>query len=80
MSALHMQKVESAAITAIGYDEPSRTLHIEFKGGGRYTYHGVPPEAHAALMAADSKGGHINAHIKGTYKFQKQPAPRKKAA
>lgn len=65
--------VESSNIASIGHDPATNTLEVEFKGGGVYTYHDVDADKHAALMKADSVGGHLNAHIKGGgHKFTKQ--------
>jgi KTSC domain len=74
-----MTPVKSSNIHAIGYDEGARRLSVQFKrgaeGGDTYHYHDVPPDAHAALMAAqpptDSHGKHFAANIKGKFKHTK---------
>jgi hypothetical protein len=75
-----MSPVESSFIAAIGYDEPNRILHVELKNGTVYQYEDVPAAKHAALMAAESKGKHLNAHIKGQHGFTKHLARGKKKA
>ncbi len=59
--------VSSSNVKSIGYDEPSRTMHVEFRDGGVYEYSGVPPETHQALVNAPSVGSHLHAHIKGRF-------------
>lgn len=70
-NAVEMKAVKSSNISAVGYDPAARELHVAFRNGTRYVYHDVDADKHAALMAADSVGGHLNAHIKGAHKFSK---------
>lgn len=69
--AVEMKPVKSSNICAIGFDPETKTLHVAFSNGSVYRYHDVDAEKHAALMKADSVGGHLNAHIKGAHKFSK---------
>ena len=59
--------VSSSNIRAIGYDPDSLTLEIEFHSGPVYQYADVPEGEYDAMMAADSKGTYLNAHIRGRY-------------
>lgn len=59
--------VTSSAISAIGYDPESQVLHVEMPNGHVYTYDGVSPSAHAALIGAESIGRHFGTEIKGKY-------------
>ncbi len=63
--------VSSSNISAIGYDNDSLTLAIEFKNGSVYHYSGVPQEEHAGIMNAESKGKYLNSNIKNRYPFVK---------
>lgn len=65
--------VISSYIHTIGYDADRKELHVAFKGSGSYVYHGVSPEQHQALMAADSKGKHLNKFIVGKHKSMRKP-------
>ena len=65
MSNVHMQPVSSSNIAAIGWAEDM--LYVEFKGGRRYVYEGVPETEFNALMKADSQGQYLNANIKPGY-------------
>ncbi len=47
------------------------TLAIQFKGGGIYSYSGVPQDVVDRLKEADSPGKFLNAEIKGKYGFSK---------
>ena len=57
------------SIRAIGYDEASRTLEIEFMSGSIYQYFDVPQGVHRELMAAGSHGSYLATHIKGHYRY-----------
>ncbi len=48
--------VVSSTLKSVGYDKPSRTLHVEFKSGGVYELTGVPAKRHILFMEAGSKG------------------------
>ena len=53
--------VDSSCIASIGYDLRKHELELEFRESGEvYRYFGVPPEEHAAFMAARSKGTYLN--------------------
>lgn len=71
-----MNPVESSHIEAIGYDAPTRQLHVKFSGGKTYAYHGVHPQEHVALMAAESHGAFLQKHIRPGKQAQEVPAPK----
>lgn len=56
----------SGQVKAIGYDEATRVLAVEFRHGcgALYCYANVAPEVHEAFMAAESLGKFHGAHIK----------------
>ena len=56
---------------SIGYDEPSRTLEIEFESGAVYVYSGVSVFTYRQLLNAESKGRYFNAHIKDVFPFER---------
>lgn len=64
-------QVTSSNISSIGYDSDSQVLEVEFLGGSVYQYYGVPDHDHRGIMDSDSKGGYLNANIKGRYSFSK---------
>lgn len=54
-------RLDSTSIASIGFEPRKRELEIEFRQSGDvYLYLGVPPEEHAAFMAAESKGEYLN--------------------
>ena len=60
-----MVPVDSSVIAQIGYDSTKRELAIEFRESGKvFLYFDVPPEEHAAFMAAESKGTYLNTVFK----------------
>jgi hypothetical protein len=66
--------VTSSNVASIGYDPTTQELHVGFKGKDGeavYSYAGVPKDVYDGLMAADSKGGFINSHIKGIHAHSK---------
>lgn len=65
--AMEMRSVESSNLDQVGYDPENDEMIIEFKGGARYSYHGIPPEVHDALVNADSVGKYFNENIKKVY-------------
>jgi len=67
-----MKPVASSNISHIGYADGALT--VRFHSGNEYTYHGVTPQEHDELMAADSKGKHLNEHIKSKYDGKKKDA------
>ena len=67
-----MSFVDSSNIEAIGYDETSQELHVQFLSGGKYVYYDVPRELFDAFMAAPSKGSFLNREIKEVFRYARQ--------
>jgi len=61
------ETVQSSVIATIGYSRSDQTLEVQFHTGRVYQYEGVPPEQHAALMAAESIGRYFNENIRDRY-------------
>lgn len=69
---MDMQPVSSSDLAAVGYDEDTATLRIEFLKGGTYEYHGVPKDIYDGLINASSKGKYFDQFIKkGGYPYSK---------
>ncbi len=64
--------VDSSNVEAIGYDDGTQELHVQFLSGGYYIYHNVPRGVFDGLMNAPSKGSFLNREVKGVYQFTKQ--------
>ena len=76
---MNMQQVKSSNIQAVGYDEETKTLQVQFMGSGLYRYYGVAPELHKELMESESKGKFMNAKIKG-HRYEKVVVKKEDAA
>ncbi|WP_329610888.1 KTSC domain-containing protein [Pseudomonas tremae] len=66
-SAMDMVRVNSSAITAVGYDPATGRMRITFKRGRPYDYCHVPPNIHQGLMDAGSKGTYFDRMIRDRY-------------
>lgn len=64
---MEMIPVDSSNISAIGYDNESATLKIEFNKGGVYEYYNVPEYEFDNLLNASSKGQYANQNIYKVY-------------
>jgi hypothetical protein len=71
MTSINMQPVKSSNIKAIGYDEGSETLQIQFKNGRAYKYKDVPAIIFEALQHADSVGKYYFARVQKCYECEK---------
>ncbi len=59
--------VTSSNIESIGYDEPTKALHVKFKSGGTWTYSGDAAKAHHdAMLSASSVGGYFHKNVKAS--------------
>lgn len=68
---MDMTSVSSSNVAAVGFDEDSSTLQIEFLNGAVYQYFDVPEGLFIGLRDADSVGKFLNDNIKGTYRYSK---------
>ena len=60
---MHRTKVESSNVKALGFDREAGVLEVEYPSGHIYQYTDVKPDEYAALLAAESKGRHLNRHF-----------------
>ena len=68
---MKMIPVTSSNIAAIGYDEDSQTLQVEFNNGSNYQYFDVTERVFNELRDAGSVGAYLASNIKGVYRFSK---------
>ena len=59
--------VRSSSLRAVGYDEWSGTLEVEFWSGGIYQHFNVPDSLFHGLMEADSKGSFYYHNLRNRY-------------
>ena len=63
--------VSSSNVAAVGYDESSSTLEVEFKSGSVYQYFGVPAQHFGFLSGGSiSVGRYLNMEIKPHYRCE----------
>lgn len=61
--------VKSSNIAATGYDAASKTLAVQFKGGGKvYHYAGVPESVFGDMAKAESIGKFVGGQVVGKFK------------
>lgn len=68
---MNREPVASSNIVAIGYDEPSQTLEVEFMSGAVYQYYNVTQALFDQLMQAGSKGQFLAYQIKNVYPYSR---------
>ena len=67
---LERQRVNSAAIRAIGYEPVSEVLEVEFHKGPIYRFEGVPEFLYRGFIASRSKGKFFHTRIANRFPFQ----------
>lgn len=65
------KKKRPSNIVNVTHDALSKDLHVTFRNGQTYIYHGVEPQSYLELMKAPSLGQHFHAHIKDKHIFRK---------
>jgi len=68
---MEMHNVDSSNVAAVGFEEDSQTLQVEFNGGTTYQYFDVPQAIFDGLLSASSVGQYLNQHVKGTYRYSR---------
>ena len=63
--------VVSSNVKAVGYDEASETLEVEFLNGSCYQYFGVPSSIHEKMMLEPSKGRFLHTYIRNVYPYSR---------
>lgn len=65
---MQRQRVQSSALSSVGYDPESRILELEFKESGDvWQYFGFPQVTYKRFIGADSLGHFFSTRIKGKY-------------
>ena len=62
----------SAVIRNYSYDAAHCVLTITFVSGEIYDYFDVPPEVHAGLQQASSRGRYFGSHIRDRFNFARR--------
>lgn len=61
---MELVPVNSSNIRAVGYEEETATLVVEFEDGAIYHYLNVPSPIFEGLLSAPSKGTYFDRHVK----------------
>lgn len=67
---MEMVPVSSSNLIAVGYDQSTQTLVVQFHNGA-YSYDGVSSEVYQGLLNASSKGQYHHAYIKNSYPYRR---------
>jgi hypothetical protein len=67
--------VAAATLRSVGYAPCASILEVEFSGGEVCQYLGVPTSVHDGLMAAASKDGFFDEHIRESYAYRQISPP-----
>jgi hypothetical protein len=68
---MNREPVASSNVAAVGYDEPSQTLEVEFTNGAVYQYYNVTQTLYEQFMQAASKGQFLAYQIKNSYPYSR---------
>jgi hypothetical protein len=63
-ATMKRDRVSSASIASVGYDEAQHVLELEFHNGKVYRYLHVPAAVHRLLLQAPSIGEFVNTVVK----------------
>jgi hypothetical protein len=66
-----MQPVISSNVAAIGYDEITEDVYVEFIESGMYLYERVPLSVWQDFEVTGSKGGFVNNVLKPGYRYRR---------
>jgi hypothetical protein len=69
MSHVKRQRVRSASVATVGYDEEQHLLEVEFHNGRVYRYLDVPAAVHRLLLQAPSIGEFVNKIVKPKFEM-----------
>lgn len=61
---MEMHSVSSSNIAAVGYDEDTQTLQVEFNDGAVYQYFDVPKHVFDELLSSGSVGSYLHQKYK----------------
>lgn len=68
---MDMKPVASSNIQAVGYDESTETMRLQFANGSVYEYHNIPSIVYNDFMQASSLGAYLNRNIRNNYPYEK---------
>lgn len=66
-----MYPVSSSNVAAVGFDETSQIVYVQFLNGSTYAYKGVPEHEFENLRTASSVGSYLNRNFKNVYPYER---------
>ncbi len=70
-SSITLHHVKSEAIQAWGYDQASRTMVVQFRRGGTFSYKGVPVSTALDVLADEHPGRVFARDVRDIYPHQR---------
>ena len=67
---MYMISVSSKNLKYVGYDEPSKTLRIQFING-TYDYYNVPKNIYHGLITTSSHNDYFIEYVKGKFDYSR---------
>lgn len=64
---MNMAQVDSAGLSAVGYDSHRRLLLVHFRDASIYRYFEVPSFVYHELLTSDSKGAYFNRFVRSVF-------------
>lgn len=61
---MQWEEIEGSHLTRVGYDDSISALYVVFDDGTEYRYDSVPRVLYDGLLASESRGKFLHAHIK----------------
>ena len=68
---MKFEPVTSSYIDAIGYNEDTHELRVQFNSGVTWKYADVPQAVHVSLLLAESTGKYFAKEVKGVFTGRK---------
>jgi hypothetical protein len=71
MNLPEMIAVQSSNVAAVGYDESTLTVFVQYLNGNVYIYKGVPQIEFEYLKTAPSVGSYLHRNYKNVYPYER---------
>lgn len=68
---LKWEDTDSSNVGRVAYHMDTKTLIVEFRNGGLYSYSDVDEPTYWNMMGSESVGRYLNAVIKGLHTYEK---------
>jgi KTSC domain len=72
MAIRELELKASSNVQSAGWDDETLRLHVQFHGGSRGYYSGVPSEEAEDFERADSPGSYVHSYLKTRYPWVRE--------